>query len=98
MEGVQISTILGILRVMLCHLSGRLHQSVFLSLSFGIRSDQYHVLDLVLTYVSISATRIGISNDFSFYFVAIVNAASLFGRYAAGYICDSVGQSMYLSL
>jgi hypothetical protein len=47
----------------------------------------------VLTYVSVSATRIGISHDFSFYFVAIANAASLFGRYAAGMICDSIGQS-----
>ncbi|EAU80704.2 monocarboxylate permease [Coprinopsis cinerea okayama7 len=46
---------------------------------------------IVLTYVSVSATRIGISNDFSFYFVAIANASSLFGRYTAGYLCDIIG-------
>ncbi|CAA7271138.1 unnamed protein product [Cyclocybe aegerita] len=45
----------------------------------------------VLTYVGVSATAIGISTDFAFYFVAIANAASLVGRYCAGLVCDRVG-------
>jgi MFS family permease len=45
----------------------------------------------VLTYVGVSATAIGISSSFSFYFIAIANASSLFGRYAAGSFCDRVG-------
>ncbi|KAJ3512139.1 hypothetical protein NLJ89_g3699 [Agrocybe chaxingu] len=50
----------------------------------------------VLTYVGVSATSIGISTDFAFYFVAIANAASLVGRYCAGVVCDRVGA--YVSL
>lgn len=46
----------------------------------------------VLTYVTVSAARIGVDSDFAFYFVAIANASSMFGRYAAGYICDSIGE------
>ncbi|PPQ91371.1 hypothetical protein CVT25_004138 [Psilocybe cyanescens] len=45
----------------------------------------------VLTYVGVSATDIGISSNFSFYFIAIANASSLFGRYAAGNLCDRLG-------
>ncbi|KAF9001750.1 MFS general substrate transporter [Cyathus striatus] len=45
----------------------------------------------VLTYVGVSATSIGISNDFSFYFIAIGNASSLFGRYTGGLLCDRIG-------
>jgi hypothetical protein len=45
----------------------------------------------VLTYVGVSATNIGISSDFAFYFVAIANASSLFGRYLAGSLADRVG-------
>ncbi|KAF8147570.1 MFS general substrate transporter [Crassisporium funariophilum] len=45
----------------------------------------------VLTYVGVSATAIGISSDFSFYFVAFANASSLFGRYVAGNLCDGLG-------
>ena len=46
----------------------------------------------VLTYVSVSASEIGISDDFAFYFVAIANASSLFGRYTAGLLCDRLGE------
>ncbi|TFK36466.1 MFS general substrate transporter [Crucibulum laeve] len=45
----------------------------------------------VLTYVDVSATSLGISADFSFYFVAIANASSLFGRWTAGMIADRSG-------
>ncbi|KDR69289.1 hypothetical protein GALMADRAFT_256119 [Galerina marginata CBS 339.88] len=45
----------------------------------------------VLTYIGVSATSIGISPEFSFYFIAIANASSLFGRYAAGSLCDRLG-------
>ncbi|KAF8902813.1 MFS general substrate transporter [Gymnopilus junonius] len=38
----------------------------------------------VLTYVSVSAAEIGISDNFSFY-------SSLFGRYTAGNLCDRLG-------
>lgn len=38
-----------------------------------------------------SATRIGIPSDFAFYFVAIGNASSLFGRFAAGRLSDIIG-------
>lgn len=47
---------------------------------------------IVLTYVAVSATEIGIPEDFAFYFVAFVNASSLFGRYCAGSIADRFGQ------
>ncbi|KAF8177232.1 MFS general substrate transporter [Pholiota molesta] len=45
----------------------------------------------MLTYVGVSAIDIGISSDFAFYFVAIANASSLFGRYMAGSLADRVG-------
>ncbi|KIM36456.1 hypothetical protein M413DRAFT_78221 [Hebeloma cylindrosporum] len=45
----------------------------------------------LLTYVGVSATSIGISSEFSFYFVAIANASSFFGRYTAGNLCDRLG-------
>ncbi|KAJ2919884.1 hypothetical protein MD484_g581, partial [Candolleomyces efflorescens] len=44
-----------------------------------------------LTYVAVSASEIGIPEDFAFYFVAFVNASSLFGRYCAGSIADRFG-------
>ena len=47
----------------------------------------------VLTYVDVSATSIGISSSFSFYFVAIANAGSLLGRYVAGYMSDRLGKT-----
>ncbi|KAG2135292.1 MFS general substrate transporter [Suillus clintonianus] len=44
-----------------------------------------------LTYISVSATAIGVSKDFSFYILAIANASSTFGRVSAGLITDKVG-------
>lgn len=45
----------------------------------------------MLTYVTLSAKAIGVDGDFSFYFVAIANGASLFGRLIAGIMCDAIG-------
>ena len=45
----------------------------------------------VLTYVGVSATSLGISSEFSFYFIAIANASSFFGRYTAGNLADRLG-------
>jgi len=45
----------------------------------------------VLTYIDLSATTIGISPNFSFYLLAITNAASGFGRVACGILGDKLG-------
>jgi len=45
----------------------------------------------VLTYIDISATKSGISPDFSFYLVAIANAASSLGRIGGGLLGDRFG-------
>jgi len=47
----------------------------------------------VLTYITVSAMDTGVSPSVAFYFVAIANAASLFGRYAAGLLCDRLGKA-----
>lgn len=52
----------------------------------------------VLTYVGVSATDIGISSNFAFYFIAIANASSIFGRYTAGSIADRIGRPFYASV
>ncbi|KAI6040592.1 MFS general substrate transporter [Pisolithus marmoratus] len=44
-----------------------------------------------LTYLPVSATAVGVSTKFSFYFVAIANAASGFGRLSAGLLADRIG-------
>ncbi|KAK1234571.1 hypothetical protein PQX77_002223, partial [Marasmius sp. AFHP31] len=44
-----------------------------------------------LTYIDISAIRIGISPDFSFYFVSIANASSLAGRLISAFLVDKCG-------
>ncbi|KAL0946435.1 hypothetical protein HGRIS_012658 [Hohenbuehelia grisea] len=45
----------------------------------------------VLTYIDVSATHMGISPDFSFYLVAIVNASSGLGRFISGIVADMYG-------
>ncbi|KAI6103628.1 MFS general substrate transporter [Pisolithus sp. B1] len=45
----------------------------------------------MLTYLPVSATAVGMSNYFSFYLVAIANAASGFGRLSAGFLADHIG-------
>ena len=45
----------------------------------------------VLTYIDLGAIALGISPEFSFYLVSIVNASSGFGRVTAGYLGDKVG-------
>ena len=49
----------------------------------------------VLTYISVSATAIGISHDFSYYFISFINASSLLGRLAGGSISDRIGESFF---
>ncbi|KAI5985639.1 MFS general substrate transporter [Pisolithus albus] len=44
-----------------------------------------------LTYLPVSATAVGVSSNFSFYLVAIANAASGFGRLSAGLLADRIG-------
>lgn len=44
-----------------------------------------------LTYISVSAVAIGVSKDFSFYMIAIANAASTFGRVISGLLADKIG-------
>lgn len=45
----------------------------------------------MLTYLPVSATAVGMSNNFSFYFLAIANAASALGRLSAGFLADQIG-------
>lgn len=47
----------------------------------------------VLTYIDSSAVRAGLSEDFSFYLVAIANASSAIGRAGSGLIADRIGTS-----
>ncbi|KAI6144132.1 MFS general substrate transporter [Pisolithus tinctorius] len=44
-----------------------------------------------LTYLPVSASAVGVSTNFSFYLVAIANAASGFGRLSAGLLADQIG-------
>ena len=46
---------------------------------------------LVLTFVDISATSIGVSSAFSFYLVSIGNACSGIGRISTGLVVDKLG-------
>lgn len=46
-----------------------------------------------LTYISVSAVIIGVSKGFSFYIIAIANAASAFGRLSSGLLGDKIGRS-----
>ena len=45
----------------------------------------------VLTYIDVSATKAGVSEDFSFYLVSIANASSSLGRLGAGILTDKYG-------
>ncbi|KAJ7490571.1 major facilitator superfamily domain-containing protein [Mycena latifolia] len=45
----------------------------------------------VLTYIDISATSVGVAPEFSFYLIAIANAASFFGRLVSGAAVDKFG-------
>jgi len=44
-----------------------------------------------MTYLSASATEVGVTNEFAFYLVAIANASSGVGRLSAGWLADRVG-------
>ncbi|EEB95732.1 hypothetical protein MPER_05252 [Moniliophthora perniciosa FA553] len=50
-----------------------------------------------LTYIDISAVRAGISQDFSFYLVAIANASSGLGRVTAGLVADKIGPINFMA-
>lgn len=41
----------------------------------------------------ISALQVGVSDDFAFYFIAIANGSSAFGRLTAGLLADRFGKS-----
>lgn len=45
----------------------------------------------VLTYIDVSASSIGIDDDFSFYLVSIANAGSFVGRLSGGLLSDRYG-------
>ena len=45
----------------------------------------------VLTFIDLSATRIGISPEFSFYLLSITNAGSGLGRVSSGILADKFG-------
>ncbi|CAA7271142.1 unnamed protein product [Cyclocybe aegerita] len=45
----------------------------------------------VLTFIDVSAIRVGVSPDFSFYLLSIANASSGIGRILTGLMCDRVG-------
>jgi len=46
---------------------------------------------IVLTYIDLSATTVGISPEFSFYLVSIANAGSGLGRISSGFFADRFG-------
>jgi hypothetical protein len=50
------------------------------------------LLSSELTYLSVSAVAIGVSKDFSFYVLAIANAASAL-RVSFGLMSDKIGRS-----
>ena len=45
----------------------------------------------VLTYIDLSATKVGISPEFSSYLVSIANAGSGLGRISSGFFADKFG-------
>lgn len=51
----------------------------------------WHTIFTMLTYLDISSMRVGISPDFSFYLLAILNAGSVVGRIASGPFIDRFG-------
>ena len=49
---------------------------------------------LVMTYISVSATQVStVTPELAFYFVAIVNGTSIFGRSLAGVLADVIGNA-----
>lgn len=53
---------------------------------------------IVLTYVSVTATSMGVSESFSFYLVSIANASGGVGRIGSGFLADKFGKSFKTSL
>ncbi|KAF7362320.1 MFS domain-containing protein [Mycena venus] len=46
---------------------------------------------VVLTYLDVRATSVGVSPDFSFYLISMANGASLVGRLTSGFMADKLG-------
>ncbi|KAF5364629.1 hypothetical protein D9758_005540 [Tetrapyrgos nigripes] len=80
---------------------GLVNLAAFKSLAFTAYTASVLVAFLglytVLTYIDISATRAGISPDFSFYLISICNASSLFGRISAGILTDKLGAINFIA-
>ncbi|KAG2351958.1 MFS general substrate transporter [Suillus spraguei] len=74
---------------------GFLHLEIFRNTAYSVYciSGMMAFLGLytALTYMSVSAVAIGVSQNFSFYILAIANASSTFGRVLAGLMADKVG-------
>ncbi|KAH7875005.1 major facilitator superfamily domain-containing protein [Lentinula edodes] len=51
----------------------------------------------VMTYIDISAVTNGVSPDYSFYLVSIVNASSLLGRVVSGILVDKTGAINFIA-
>jgi len=51
----------------------------------------------VLTFIDLSATKIGISPEFSFYLLSITNAGSGLGRVSSGILADKFGALTVMS-
>ncbi|KAK7444096.1 hypothetical protein VKT23_015494 [Stygiomarasmius scandens] len=80
---------------------GLVNLAAFKSLPYTVYTSSAVVAFLglytVLTYIDISATRVGVSPDFSFYLVSITNAASMLGRIAAGILTDKFGAINFIA-
>ncbi len=62
------------------------------SISFTTLADlQLNLSHAVLTYVHVSATKLGSTPELAFYYVSFANASSVFGRWAAGVLADRIG-------
>lgn len=57
------------------------------------QTDCIDVFPVVLTYIDVSSTAIGLSPTLSFYTVSIANCASGFGRFTAGRLSDRIGRN-----
>lgn len=52
----------------------------------------------VMIYISVSATQVStITPELAFYFVAIVNGTSIFGRWLAGVLADVIGNVLRIT-
>ena len=52
----------------------------------------------MLTYIPITAIQVGVPENFAFYFIAIANGSSAFGRISAGLLADRLGVCMQVDI